>query len=80
MAIGAALWAANSHADLKEWASGQDYVTRTELKEIMDKQYVPKTDFIRLETKLEEAQNSNKRILESLEELKHKVDSMRKRR
>lgn len=79
-AIGAVLWAVNSHAEIKEWASGQDFVTRTELKEIMKEQYVPRTDFIRVETKLEEATKTNQKILQSLEEVQEKLDSIKGRR
>lgn len=79
-AIAVVLWAVNSHSDLKEWAADQDYVTKTELKEIMKERYVPIGRFIKLETQLEEASKRNEEVLHSLDELKDKVDSIKKRR
>lgn len=78
-AIGAVMWATNSHAELKEWAVGQDFVTKTELKETMKDQYVPLSRFIRLETQLEEATKTNEQVLESLKELKDKIDSIKRK-
>lgn len=80
LAIGCAIWATSAHAEIKDWASTQDFVTRSELKEIMKEQYVPMTKFVKVETQLERAIKDNQRILESLHEVNDKLDVLKKRR
>ena len=79
-AVSAALWATNSHAEIKEWAINQDYVTKTDLKEIFKEQYVPISRFIKLETQMEETKRVNEKMLDTLQELTKKIDLWQKKR
>jgi len=42
---GTILWAVNSHSEIRDWTAEQDYITKTECKEIIKDGYVRKEDF-----------------------------------
>ena len=49
-----ATWLVSSaHADIKSWTLDQDSVRTEKVLEIVDRYYVSKEDFVRIETKLE---------------------------
>jgi maltose-binding protein MalE len=78
-AIGAFSWAVNSHSDIKEWTSEQDFVTKKELKETIKEQYVPVREFMEVKAKIDETSRENKEVMKSLEEIKHELRSMSKK-
>jgi septal ring factor EnvC (AmiA/AmiB activator) len=69
LAIGAVVWANSEHTDIKSWTSDQDYVTKRELEESIEKHYVTKEDFSRIEESL----NNQK---EDIKEIKSKLDKV----
>lgn len=78
--ITALLWAVNSHSDIREWTSEQDFVTKKELKEVIKEQYVPLDRFVIVETKLDESRKENLRVMESLDEIKQQLRKISKKR
>ena len=77
MAVGAALWASNAHADIKEWTTEQDFVTQKELKEIIKEQYVKKEDFVIVKEKLENNEKQHVELQKTLDKLSEKLDIIR---
>lgn len=82
MVVGMAIWASNSHAEIKGWTAEQDYVTKTELKDTMKEQYVPLHEFTKVKQSLEDLKSDSGKIEQKLdtvlEELR-KVQPYRKR-
>lgn len=79
-AVGAVLWATNSHSELREWTAEQDFVTKTELKEMMKDQYVPFYIYIETITKLKNKCESSDKIELRLNRIEKKLESKSKHR
>lgn len=54
MIAGIIVWETNEHSSIREWTAEQDFVTKTELKEVMKDSYVPLHKFTELKQKLED--------------------------
>lgn len=80
MAVGAIIWATGEHSVIREWTSEQDFVTKTELKEIIKEQYVKRSEFIQLRTQFEETNKNNQKIITELDKIQGKIDQLKKRR
>jgi peptidoglycan hydrolase CwlO-like protein len=74
MLIGCAIWATSAHADIKDWTAEQDFVTKTELKEVIKEQYARQEDVVRLEEKLESLNEKHQRLLEAIDKLDKKLE------
>lgn len=77
MSVGAALWASNAHANLKDWTSEQDFVTQRELKEIIREQYVPRYEFVVVKEKLDNTEEKLDTLQKTLDKLSEKMDIIR---
>ena len=73
-AIAAVLWATNAHSELKEWTAEQDFVTKQELKEVMEDRYVPLSEYVELRTRLENLCENSAKIDERLERIEAKIN------
>ena len=73
LAIGAVMWATNSHASIKSWTAGQDYVTKEELKDTMKEQYVPLHRFTKVEQILKEQGKDLDKIEEKVDKILDKL-------
>lgn len=80
MLIGATIWASNQHIEIKEWTSKQDYVTKTQLSEVMKEQYVRKHEFAIVEQKLDNQDKNQERMMKAIDKLSLKVDNLISRR
>jgi hypothetical protein len=67
--VGSVVWAYNQTSDLKTWTADQDSVIKKEVTETIEKHYVSKSDFVRVEQKL----NDQK---ETMQEIKEKIDRL----
>lgn len=67
MAVGMAIWASSSHAEIKGWTAEQDYVTKTELKDTMKEQYVPLYEFTKVKQSLEDLKADSGKIEQKLD-------------
>jgi len=76
LATGAVLWATNSHADIKEWTAEQDFVTKSELQEVIKEQYVKREDFAIVKQKLENLNDNHNKLLLTLEKMDRKLDRL----
>lgn len=69
LTVGTVAWAYTQTGTLKDWTAEQNYATKKEISDMIDKYYVPKADFTRMEQKL----NTNS---ETLKEIKAKLDRL----
>ena len=69
LTVAAAVWASNQHADIRTWTADQDYVTKQELERTIEKRYVPKEDF----AKVQQCMEGQK---EDITDIKNKVDKI----
>lgn len=69
LVVGMAIWATNSHAEIKDWTAEQDFVTKTELRSVMKEQYVPLHEF----TKVKQSLDDTKAQLEKMDDKLDKV-------
>lgn len=76
MAVGASLWASNAHADIKDWTSEQDFVTKKELVDIIKEQYVKKEQFAIVRQKLISHEKQHEQLLRTLEKMDLKLDRL----
>lgn len=74
MCVGAALWASDAHADLKDWTAEQDFVTKKELIEVIKEQYVPRYEFVVVKEKLENTEEKLDHLQLTLDKLCDKMD------
>jgi hypothetical protein len=54
LTVGMAIWATNSHAEIKDWTANQNFVTKQELRSVMKEQYVPLHEFTKVKQSLED--------------------------
>jgi Tfp pilus assembly protein PilO len=80
MAVGMAVWASNSHAEIKGWTAEQDYVTKTELKETMKEQYVPLHEFTKVKQSLEDLKEDSRQIEKKLDKVLDKLSEIKRYR
>ena len=73
--ITAAVWAADEHSTIREWTAEQDYVTKTELKEVMVEQYVKQTEYKEDVTRLEERQKTIKEDVGEVKQMMKDIHS-----
>ena len=78
--IGATVWASSEHAEIKDWTAEQDFVTKTELRDVMKDQDVPKHEFSKVEQSLEDTRDQIIRIQDTLEKMDDKLDKISSRR
>ena len=76
MAVGAALWASNAHAEIKDWTAEQDFVTKSELKEVIKEQYVPRYEFVIVKEKLENHEKQHLLLQKTLDKIEEKMDKI----
>lgn len=76
MAVGAALWATSAHAEIKDWTAEQDFVTKTELTEIIKEQYVKREDFVVVKANLKNLCEKHDQLLNTLEKMDRKLDRL----
>jgi septal ring factor EnvC (AmiA/AmiB activator) len=69
LVVAAVVWAGTEHSDIKTWTAEQDYATKQDLEETVEKRYVPKEDFARVEQSLSDQK-------EDIEEVKEKLDKI----
>jgi len=67
LVVSMVIWATSSHAEIKSWTAGQDYVTKQELKQTMKDQYVPLHQFTEVKQSLKDQK-------EDLEKIEKKLD------
>ena len=77
MSVGAALWASNAHASIKDWTAEQDFVTKTELREVIKEQYVPRHEFVVVREKLDNTEEKLDTVQKTLDKLSEKLDKIR---
>lgn len=73
---GAAVWASGEHKNIRDWTAEQDFVTKTELKEIIKEQYVPRHEFVVVVEKLEQNKKEHEEIIKYLDKLDKKLDKI----
>lgn len=71
--VGTALWATNSHAEIKSWTAEQDYVTKQELNTKMKEQYVPLHEFTKVQQSLEDQCDNLDKIEKKLDKVLEKL-------
>jgi len=76
MIIGGVVWATNSHASIRDWTSEQDFVTKTELKDVMRERYVKVEDFAIVKQKLENLDEKHKMLIKILDKIDGKIDRL----
>ena len=76
---GVILWATSSHAAIKDWTTGQDFVTKEELKEVMKEQYVPKHEFATVKQKLDDHHKNHQSLMRTLDKMDKKLDKLERR-
>lgn len=67
--VGTVVWAYNKTTEIRDWTAEQNNAIKTELYETVEKHYVQKSEFTRVEQKL----NDQK---ESMQEIKVKLDRL----
>jgi hypothetical protein len=67
MLVGATWLISNAHAEIKNWTLDQDSVRTEQVLRDTERHYVPKEDFVRIETDI-------KYIKESLKKIEQKLD------
>ena len=75
MVVCMAIWASNSHAEIKSWTADQDYDTKQEVKETMREQYVPLHQFTKVQQRLEDNKEDLKRIEKKLDRVLDRVSN-----
>ena len=73
------LWATNSHAEIKDWTSEQDFVTKKELREAFKESYVPKHEFATVKEKLDNQAKNQQRLMDQLDKIDRKLDKMQRK-
>ena len=76
MVAGIVLWATSSHAQIKDWTSEQDFVTNSQLQEVIKEQYVRQKDFVVLKEKLENLNDKHTDLINTLEKMDAKLDRL----
>ena len=69
LSVAAAVWASSEHGSIKSWTAEQDYVTKQEVVQSVEKRYVPKENFSRVEQSISDQK-------EDIKEIKDKVDKI----
>lgn len=77
VSVGVTLWASNAHANIQNWTVDQDFVTKTDLKEIIKEQYVPRYEFEIVKEKLDANEKQHIQLQKSLDKLSEKIDKIR---
>jgi uncharacterized membrane protein YgaE (UPF0421/DUF939 family) len=72
--VGGVVWATTCHADIKDWTAEQDFVTKTELQDVMKEQYVKREDFAIVKQKLENLNENHQRLMKLLDKIDNKLD------
>ena len=67
--VGTVVWAYNQTAEIRDWTAQQNTAIKIELETTVEKHYVPKSEFTRVEQKL----NDQK---ETMQEIKVKLDRL----
>jgi len=75
--VGMAIWATNSHAEIKDWTSGQDFVTKEELKEVMKERYVPLHEFTKVKQSLDDTKIQLNKMETKLDKVLNVVGDIR---
>jgi len=73
MTIGTVVWATSSHAEIKDWTSNQDFVTKSVVKE----QYVPRYEFAKVEQSLKDHKIAHDKIESQLDKVLEKLHEVR---
>ena len=60
--VAATVWATTEHSNIKDWTAEQDFVTKTQVTDIMKEQYVPLKEYMVVKTKLDNLCEVTKRI------------------
>jgi hypothetical protein len=74
MVVCMAVWASNSHADIKSWTAEQDHVTKTELKGVIKEQYVPLHEFTQVKQSLTDLKEDSEKIENKLDRVLDKLN------
>ena len=69
MLVGMVMWATGAHTELRSWTIEQDFVTKAELREVMEKRYVPLHEFTKVQQSLDDYKND-------LEKMDKKLDKV----
>ena len=77
LVVGMSIWATNSHAEIKDWTAGQDFVTKQELKEVMKEQYVPLYEFTKVQESLKNLKENTVKIEKKLDKVLEKLVKQR---
>ncbi len=79
LTVGMAVWASNSHAEIKDWTAGQDFVTKQELRTVMKEQYVPLHEFTKVKQSLEDHKKNLEKIETKLDKVLDTLQNVRVR-
>lgn len=67
--VAAAVWASTEHLNIKDWAAEKNYDTKKEVLELVEKQYVPKSEF-------SEIRVEQQHLVKDMEVVKSKLDDL----
>lgn len=79
LTVGMAVWASNSHADIKDWTAGQDFVTKQELKNTMKDHYVPLHEFAKVKQSLDDHKVAHEQMEKKLDRVLDALQTKRRR-
>jgi len=80
IAVGAAIWATSAHAAIRSWTAEQDFVTKSELRDVMKEQYVPLHEFTKVQQCLDDYRSNLEKMDKKLDKVLDQLHNRNSRR